>query len=69
MSSEPARIVGILTAILVAVIQTLVGQGVLTSDVGTTLVNVVTIFLPMIAAEVIRHYVTPVGKAANPPTT
>lgn len=58
MQTEPARIIGVITAVVIAVVQTLIGQGVLSSNVGTSVINILGVLLPIILAEIIRRFVS-----------
>ena len=57
---EPVFWVGVVGAVLIAVIQTLAGQGVLTPETQTTIVNIIGVLVPIVAALVARMFVTPV---------
>ena len=57
---EPVFWVGVVTACIIAVIQTLAGQGVLTANQQDTIANLVTALSPIVAALVARQFVTPV---------
>lgn len=54
---EPAAILGIIAACVVAVIQTLAGQGVITNETSTTVQNLIVVAVPLIAAILTRFIV------------
>ncbi len=60
---EPVFWVGVVTACVIAVIQTLGGQGVITANQQDTIANLVTAISPIVAALVARQFVTPVAKS------
>lgn len=62
LGHEPVFWVGVVTAVVIAVIQTLAGQGVLTANQQDTIANLVTAVSPIVAALVARQFVTPVAK-------
>ena len=62
LGHEPVFWVGVVAACLIAVIQTLAGQGVLTANQTDTIANLVTAVTPIIAALIARQFVTPVSK-------
>lgn len=69
MANNPVRIVGIITAVVIAILQALSTEGVISADVVTNLVNLITILAPIIAAEIARRFVTPVGNPSLPAGT
>ena len=61
MNREPVRIIGIIGAVIIAVIEALGQQQVLSPDLSTNLVNLIVVLIPIIAAETARRLVTPVA--------
>lgn len=59
LGREPVFWVGVVAACIIAVIQTLFGQGLLTPVQQDTAVNLINALLPIIAALVARQFVTP----------
>ena len=66
MATNPVRIVGILTAVVIAVLQALSTEGVISSDITVNLINLITVLAPIIAAEIARRFVTPTGSPSLP---
>lgn len=64
MKSEPAQIIGWLTAIVAAVITLLIAFGVqITADQRTAVLGLLAAIAPVVAAYAIRSQVTPTAKA------
>ena len=57
--SEPAFWIGLGGAIFVLVVQNLVGHGTISSDTGTTVLNLVTALASMVSGLIIRTQVSP----------
>ena len=62
LGHEPVFWVGVVSACVIAIIQTLAGQGVLTSNQQDTVVNLVMAVTPIVGALIARQFVTPVSK-------
>lgn len=69
MTANPVRVVGIITAVVIAILQALSTEGVISGDLVVNLVNIITILSPIIAAEIARRFVTPVAKPSLPAGT
>ena len=62
---EPVAWIGIIAAVLIAVAQTLFGQGVITQNVQDSAINLITALVPIISALVARQFVSPVAKPTS----
>lgn len=65
LRTEPARVIGITTAVLIAIVQTFIGQGVIGADAGQSVINVIGILVPWLMAEVIRRFVSPASTSSG----
>lgn len=61
MKTEPAAIIGFLSAVIVLVCSQAIQQGIVTSTGSVNLLNLVISLAPLIAGLVIRSFVTPAG--------
>lgn len=59
MTREPVAIIGTIAAIIVAIAVQLGADGIVTGDTGKSLLHVVEVLTPVIAALVSRLFVTP----------
>jgi hypothetical protein len=69
MAANPVRIVGIVTAVVIAILQALSTEGVISSDITVNLINLITILAPILAAEIARRFVTPISSPSLPAGT
>ena len=61
MKTEPAAIIGFLSAVIVLVCSQAIQQGIVSSSGSVNLLNLVISLTPLIAGLVIRNFVTPAG--------
>ena len=59
---EPVFWLGVIAAIAIAIIQTLFGKGLISSDAQDTIVNFVNALVPLLSALIARQLVTPVTR-------
>ena len=62
LGHEPVFWVGVVSACVIAVIQTLAGSGVITPNQQDTVVNLVVALTPIVGALIARQFVTPVAR-------
>lgn len=70
---EPVRVVSVILALVLAVVTTLLGEGVISealagriTDLATALAGFLVLLLPVIAGEIARPLVTPVAQPSLP---
>ena len=66
LAANPVRLVGIITAVVIAVLEALSKEGLISNDLGLSLINLIMILSPIIAAEIARRFVTPVASPSLP---
>jgi hypothetical protein len=61
MRTEPAAIIGFLSAVIVLVCSQAIQQGIVSSAGTVNVLNLVISLVPLVAGLVIRNFVTPTG--------
>ena len=67
MTSEPAAIIGLIASLVVVVAQTVLGSGLIVSNTGQSLLNLLITLAPLIAGLLIRSQVVPTSTVEEIP--